>query len=77
MIEPHLIFFLWGFVKDKIFRTPVHYLADLQERIYAAVNNVTSQMRHNTWIEVEYRLDISRATNGNHVLSPAVALTLC
>ncbi|KAJ4439097.1 hypothetical protein ANN_15054 [Periplaneta americana] len=32
---------------------------DLQERIYAAVNNVTPQMLHNTWVEVEYRLDIS------------------
>ncbi|KAJ4435559.1 hypothetical protein ANN_18175 [Periplaneta americana] len=60
-------FFLWGFVKDQVYRTPVLDLADLQERIYAAVNNVTPQMLHNTWVEVEYRLDISRATNGSHV----------
>ncbi|KAJ4449078.1 hypothetical protein ANN_00473 [Periplaneta americana] len=60
-------FFLWGFVKDQVYRTPVRDLADLQERIYAAVNNVTPQMLHNTWVEVEYRLDISRATNGSHV----------
>ncbi|KAJ4432019.1 hypothetical protein ANN_20633 [Periplaneta americana] len=51
-------FFLWGFVKDQVYRTPVRDLADLQERIYAAVNNVTPQMLHNTWVEVEYRLDI-------------------
>ena len=42
-------------------------MADLQERIYAAVNNVTSQMLHNTWVEVEYQLDTSRATNVSHV----------
>ena len=24
-------------------------------------------MLHNIWVEVEYRLDISRATNGSHV----------
>ncbi|KAJ4426428.1 hypothetical protein ANN_27242 [Periplaneta americana] len=60
-------FFLWGFLKDQVYRTPVRDLADLQERIYAAVNNVTPQMLHNTWVEVEYRLDISRATNGSHV----------
>ncbi|KAJ4440170.1 hypothetical protein ANN_08308 [Periplaneta americana] len=48
-------FFLWGFVKDQVYRTPVRDLADLQERIYAAVNNVTPQMLHNTWVEVEYR----------------------
>ena len=31
------------------------------------VKNVTPQMLHNTWVEVEYRLNISRDTNGNHV----------
>ena len=51
-------FFLWGFVKDQVYRTPVRDLADLQERIYVAVNNVTPQMLYNTWVEVEYRLDI-------------------
>ena len=45
-------FFLWGFVKDQVFRTPIRDLADLQGRIYAAVNNVTPQMLHNTWVEV-------------------------
>ena len=34
-------FFLWGFVKDVVYRAPVRDWADLQERIYAAVNNVT------------------------------------
>ena len=37
----HNIFSCWGFVKDKVNRTPVCDLADSQERIYAAVNNVT------------------------------------
>ena len=48
-------FFLWGFVKDQVYTTPVHDLADLQERIHAAVNNVTPQMLHNTCFEVGYR----------------------
>ena len=60
-------FFLWGSVKDQVYRTPVCDLADLQERIYAAVNNVTQQILHNTWVEVEYQLDISHVTNGNYV----------
>ena len=63
----HLIFFLWGFVKDQVYRTPVRDFADLQGKIYAAVKNITPQMLHNTWIKVEYRFDISNATNGNHV----------
>ena len=60
-------FFRWGFVKDQVYRTPASDLLDLQERIYAAVNNVTPQILHNTWVEVEYRLDISRATNASHL----------
>ena len=39
-------FFLWGFVKDQVYRTPVCDLADIDERIYAAVNGVTTQMLH-------------------------------
>ena len=58
-------FFPVGSVKSHVCRTPVRDLADLQEGIYAAGNNVTPQTLHNTWIEVEYRLDISHATNGN------------
>ena len=47
--------------------TPVSDLADLQEIIYAGINNVTPQILHKLWIEVEYWLDISSATNGSHV----------
>ena len=56
-----------GGVKNQVYRTPVHDLADFQEIIYAAVYSVTPQILHNTWIEDEYRLDIFRAANGNHV----------
>ena len=52
---------------DQVYRPPESDLADLQEQIYAAVNNVTPQMLHNTWVESEYRLNISRASNGSHV----------
>ena len=45
--------------------TPVCDLADLQERIYAAV--ITPEILRNTWVEIEYRLDISHASNGSHV----------
>ena len=60
-------FFLQVFVKAQIYMTPVRNLADLQEIIYAAVNNVTPPMLHNTWVEVEYRLNLFRVTNGSHV----------
>ena len=57
-------FSLWGVFNNQVYRTAVHDLIDLQERICAAANNVTPQMLHNTWIEVEY---ISHVTNGSHV----------
>ena len=38
-----------------------------KKRIYAAGNNVIEQMIHNTWVEVDYWLSISRVTNGTHV----------
>ena len=42
----HLIFFLWEFVKDHVYRTPVCDLTDLQEKIHVAFNNVCMHMSH-------------------------------
>ncbi|PSN49126.1 hypothetical protein C0J52_07244, partial [Blattella germanica] len=33
-------FFLWGFVKDHVYRTPVCDLADLQERIFVLLSTM-------------------------------------
>jgi hypothetical protein len=62
-----LNFFLWGYVKDIVYRTPVTSLDELELRIVAAIETVTPQMLENTWRETEYRLDILRATKGGHV----------
>ncbi|KAJ4426723.1 hypothetical protein ANN_26522 [Periplaneta americana] len=61
------IFFLWGFVKDQVYRTPVADLDDLKLRSLLAIQNVTIDILRNTWREVENRLDICRAINGSHV----------
>ena len=59
-------FLLWGLLRTR--STGHHdYLVETQERIYAAVKNVTPQMLHNTRVKVEYRLDNSRVTNGSPV----------
>jgi hypothetical protein len=62
-----LDFFLWGYVRDIVYRTPVTFLDELKLRIVAAIETVTPQMLENTWREIEYRLDILRATKGAHV----------
>ena len=62
-----LDFFLWGYVKDRVYRTPVCDVETLQSRIIEVLATVNEEMLENTWREIEYRLNILRATNGAHV----------
>jgi len=62
-----LDFFLWGYVKDKVFSTPVPDITNLKARITDAFVTVTEDMLENTWREIDYRLDVLRATKGAHV----------
>jgi hypothetical protein len=59
--------FLWGYVKDIVYRTSATSFDELRLTIVAAIETVTPQMLENTWREIEYRLDILRATKGAHV----------
>ncbi|GBL80576.1 hypothetical protein AVEN_225266-1 [Araneus ventricosus] len=62
-----LDFFFWDYIKDRVFATPIADVEELKARIQAAVCTVTEDMLKNTWRELEYRLDILRATKGAHV----------
>ncbi|GBO29186.1 hypothetical protein AVEN_124673-1 [Araneus ventricosus] len=62
-----LDFFLWSFVKNIVYKTSVPSLDELKRRIVTAIENVTSQMLENTWREIEFHLDVLRATKGSHV----------
>ncbi|GBO12724.1 hypothetical protein AVEN_265358-1, partial [Araneus ventricosus] len=55
------------FVKNIVYKTPVPSLDELKRRIVTAIQNVTPQMPENTWREIEFRLDVLRATKGSHV----------
>jgi len=59
--------FAWGFIKDAVYRREVRELADLRQRIIEAAELITPHMLINTWQELEYRLDICRATTGAHI----------
>ncbi|GBM70919.1 hypothetical protein AVEN_263592-1 [Araneus ventricosus] len=59
-----LDFFLWGFVKNIVYKTPVPSLDELKRRIVTAIQNVTPKMLENTWREIGFRLDVLRATIG-------------
>ena len=45
----------------------IRNIQHLQERITSAIETVTRDMVQKTWQEIEFRLDVSRATNGAHI----------
>ena len=50
-----------------MYRRKIRDLADLRQRIIETVEFVTPHFLINTWQELEYRLDICRATKGAHI----------
>jgi hypothetical protein len=58
---------MWGYVKSSGFRTPVNGLDDLKTRIRNAISAIPADMLHRTWQELEYCLDVLRATKGAHI----------
>ena len=53
-------FFLWGYVKDKVYVPPLpESLDELKRRIKSAIKTV--------YQEIDYRFDICRVTNGSHI----------
>ena len=59
--------FLWGYVKDRVFSTPVPDITNLKARITEAFATITEDMLENTWREIDYRLDVLYETKGAHV----------
>ena len=49
-----LDFFLWGYIKHAVYRTPVADLVDLHRRIMGACQTITPDMLNNTWQKIEY-----------------------
>jgi hypothetical protein len=62
-----LDFFLWGFVKKIVYQVKIYDLQHLKARIRDAVVTVTPNMLKARCNEIEYRLDICRATKGAHI----------
>ena len=50
-----------------MFSTPVPDITNLKARITDAFAAITEDMLGNTWREIDYRLDVFRATKGAHV----------
>ena len=55
---------IWGSENPHVVLQHVH---TLKVQIWHVVETVTEEMLANTWREVEYHLDVLRATNGAHI----------
>ena len=66
-ITPPPDFFLWRYVKDKVFSTPVPDVTNLKARITDSFATITEDMLENTCREADYRLDVLRATKAANV----------
>ena len=62
-----LDFFLWGYVKGKVFSTPVPDITNFKARLTDAFATITEDMLENTWRETDYRLDVLPTTKGASV----------
>ena len=63
-------FFLWDFVKDRVFVPPLpRDLMELREQIREAFAAVTRDLLMRVWTEMDYCLDICRVTKGAHIES--------
>jgi len=61
-------FFLWRYVKDWVFVSPLPCdLADLEVWIIAAVKNIDEPMCAHVWQELEYCIDVCHVTYGAHI----------
>jgi len=62
-----LDFFLWEYIKNIVYAEKIRNIQHLQENITSAIETVTQDMIQKTWLEIEFILDISRATNSAHI----------
>ncbi|GFX79442.1 hypothetical protein TNCV_1715921 [Trichonephila clavipes] len=61
-VTPH-----WELTVHTVYGTQVNSLEELKQNIQTAVATVDVSMLKRSWMELEYRLDIARATKGSHV----------
>ena len=62
-----LDFFLWGHVKNLVYQEKIRDIDHLKTRILDAINSVTPDMLKQVWRQLDYRLEICRATDGSHI----------
>ncbi|GBM37372.1 hypothetical protein AVEN_48145-1 [Araneus ventricosus] len=62
-----LDFSLWGYVKQHVYIERISDINHLKQRITVIIHSVTPDVLTRVWEELDYRLDVCRATNGAHI----------
>ncbi|GBN79886.1 hypothetical protein AVEN_170203-1 [Araneus ventricosus] len=62
-----LDFCLWVYVKQHMYSERINNIIHLEQRITNVIHSVTSDILARVWEELDYRLDVCRATNGTHI----------
>lgn len=61
-------FFLWGYVKDKVYEPPMpQTLQELRGRIRNAVESINLAMLAGVWYNLQHRLETCSMANGRHI----------
>jgi hypothetical protein len=59
--------YFWGYVKQCVYSVRINNIEHLRARITEAVHSVTPDVLRRVWQELEYQLDVCKATNGSHI----------
>ncbi|GBM16995.1 hypothetical protein AVEN_67192-1 [Araneus ventricosus] len=59
-----LNFYLWGYAKQHVYSERINDINHLKQRITDVIHSVTPGVLTRVWEELDYRLDVCRATNG-------------
>ena len=60
-------FFLWGYIKSKLYSTPVRSIEELKTRIRLIIAEIPTTMIENVWKNLEMRLALVVREQGGHI----------
>jgi hypothetical protein len=62
-----LDFYFWGYIKQCVYSVHINSADHLKASITEALHSVTPDVLRRVWQELDYRLDVCRATNESHI----------
>ena len=62
-----LDYFLWGYVKSKVYSSPAENVRELKERIQTAISSISAELLARVWKNLEIRLRTLKENCGGHI----------